>query len=102
MAETLTYLFIRMWAPKAVCSNPQEAHYVQRIEKDDGGIQWTVTREFTDANYFKSINTALRVVQNVRRIVERIKRGWLYEIILVEEEVVESNVTEPEPQEEPA
>jgi len=94
--KTLTYLFIRMWAPDSECSNPDDAHYVTRIEKDDESVQWTVTREFTEANYFKKLKTAERVVRGVKRITERIKRGWLYEIIQVEEVIVDSNVPEKE------
>ena len=93
--KTLTYLFIRMWAPDSECNNPDDAHYVARVEHGDN-IQWTVTREFTEANYFKKLKTAERVVRGVKRITERIKRGWLYEIIQVEEVIVDSNVPEKE------
>lgn len=102
--RSITYLFISMWAPHTECDDPEEPHYVARIEHDEGTVQWTVTREFTEANYFKSVKTAERVIRGVRRISDRIERGWLYEIILVEEEIVETNVPEKveKPAEEPA
>ena len=91
----MDYLIIRLWAPRSECSNPEEAHYVARIEHDDN-IQWTLTREFTEANYFKSQKTAERVVRGVRRIAERVDRGWYYEIIRIKEEVIDTNVPEQE------
>jgi len=98
--KSITYLFIRMWAPHTVCDDPEEPHYVARIEREEGVIQWTVTREFTEANYFKSLKTAERVIRGVRRIADRVLRGWLYEIIHVEEKIVDSNVPEKEKAEE--
>jgi hypothetical protein len=92
--ETFEYLFVRMWAPHEECNDPTNAHYVQSIPTDSGGLQWTVTRVFTEAHVFKSLRTANRVVHNVRRIAGRIQRGWIYEIIEVKEEIVESNVPE--------
>jgi len=92
--SSFTYLFIRMWAPPDECSDPGEAHYVQRLAPEGQGVSWTVTRKYEEACIFKSMSVASRVINNVTRLVERIKRGWLYEIILVEEEIVETNVPE--------
>jgi hypothetical protein len=100
--KSITYLFIRMWAPHTESDNPEDPHYVARVEHDEGEIQWTVTREFTEANYFKCLKTAERVIRGVKRIADRILRGWLYEIIHVEEKIVETNVPEKEPAEETA
>ncbi len=100
MKKTLNYLFVRMWAPREECGDPENPHYVQRI--DSGAeTQWTLTRAFSEANFFKSARIASRIITSVKRIKDRITRGWLYEVIRVEEEIVESNrpVTEEVPDE---
>jgi hypothetical protein len=90
--KTLTYLFIRMWAPPEECSDPEEPHYVTRVDNDGGDTQWTVTRDFEKANYFTSLRVAKRVVGNVRRITERLKNGWHYEIYEVVERLVATDI----------
>ena len=91
--KELVYLFVRLWAPEAECNTPDDAHYVMSLPHDKG-TQWSLTREFTEAHYFKKQVTAERVVRGVRRIADRIARGWLYEIIRVEENIVDTNVPE--------
>lgn len=93
--KKLTYVFVRLWAPSTECSDPDNAHYVASVEHETS-IQWTVTREFTEAHYFKKQKTAERVVRGVRRIADRIKRGWLFEVIQVDETIVGTNVPEKE------
>lgn len=91
MRDSLKYLFIRMWAPRDDFWTYEDPHYVQRLEDKDGESRWTVTRKFAEAHFFKSLRVASRVVKSVKRIKDRIQRGWFFEIILVEEEIVESN-----------
>jgi len=98
--NSLTYLFIRLWAPKAESKDVDEPHYVQRIEPEEGEVQWTVTRDYDEANFFKSLRSATRVLRGVRRIADRITRGWLFEIIQVREEIMDSNVPEKEKEKE--
>lgn len=93
--KQIKYLFIQLWAPRTECSDPEKPHYVTSFD-DGGSVQWTLTREFEKAHNFKKLVTAERVVRGVRRIAERITRGWLFEIIQVEETIVESNVPEGE------
>lgn len=95
----LTYWFIRLWAPPQECSDPEEPHYVARVDTENGGSRWTVTRDYTEAHYFKKLKTAKRIVRCVKRIADRIARGWLYEIFYATEEIVETNVPEYETEE---
>ena len=91
----LTYFLVRMWGPRGECENPRDPRYVARVEDDNGtNIRWTITEEFDEANFFKSVRTARRVVRGVKRVSDRIIRGWLYEIIKVDEEIVDSNIPE--------
>lgn len=100
MKETLNYLFIRMWAPqKPDGTVEQDPYYVEQVDSDPGDTKWTVTRVFTEAHFFKSLRVASRIMTAVRRLAARIEHGWCYEIIHVEEEIVESN--RPIPQEVP-
>jgi hypothetical protein len=100
MSETLNYLFIRMWAPqKPTDTGEPEPYYVMHVDDDQGDTKWTVTQEFTEAKFFKRIRTPSRILKSVKRLAARIERGWCYEIIHVEEEIVESN--RPIPQEVP-
>jgi len=86
-----------MWALPSECSDPGKAHFVARVDERDGGVvQWTVTRDFTEAHYFKALRPAVGVVRSVTRIADRVTRGWLYEIIQIEEVIVASNVPEEE------
>jgi len=86
------YLFIRLWAPHDECQDADEPHYVQCVDSEAKVIQWTLTREFLDAFFFKGLRTAQRVIRGVQRIKFRVQRGWKYEIIRVEEEIVDTNV----------
>lgn len=87
------YLFIQLWAPKAECDDPEKPHYVMSVPQEPG-FRWTLTREFGEAHNFKKQVTAERVIRAVRRIADRVARGWLYEIIRVEETIVDTNVPE--------
>jgi len=92
MIETLNYLFIRMWAPqKPDDTEEQKPYYVEQVDGGPGDTKWTVTRVFTEAHFFKSLRVASRIINSVKRLTARIERGWCYEIIHVEEEIVESN-----------
>ena len=91
----LVYFFVRLWAPPSETSDPEEPHYVQRID-GEGETKWTTTRSYADANFFQSLKTAVRVMRGVARLAGRIEHGWLYEIIRVEEEIMASNVPEEE------
>lgn len=93
--KKIAYLFIQLWAPKTECSDAEKPHYVASFEQD-GSVQWTLTREFSEAHNFKRHKTAERVVRGVRRIADRIARGWLFEVIHVEETIVSTNVPEKE------
>ena len=94
----LTFFVVRMWALPSECSDPEKPHYVARVEpgKLEDTVQWTVTREFKEAHYFKKLRPAVGVVRSVVRIADRVTRGWLYEIIQIEEVIVASNVPEEE------
>ena len=96
--KKLTYLFIRMWAPPEECDDSEEPHYVQKIhsEGDRGELKWTVSRIFEQAHFFKHLKVASRILRSVKRLAERLERGWNFEIIQVEEEIVESNRPVPE------
>ena len=94
--KEIIYSFIRMWAPADDCIDWEEPHYVQQVQEDKGPVRWTLTRDFEIAHKFKHLRAVRRVVKNVRRVASRIQDGWIYEIIRVKEEVVESNVPEKE------
>lgn len=91
MNEIMNYLFVRMWAPRGECDDPENPYYVQQLEAQKGETQWTLTRVFSEANFFNTARVAKRIVTSVKRIKERITRGWIYEVIRVEEEIIESN-----------
>lgn len=93
--KQLTYLFIQLWAPRSECEDPERPHYVMSFRRNEA-LQWTLTREFTEAHNFQRRKTAERVVRCVKRFAERVARGWLYEIIQVEETIVDTNVPEAE------
>lgn len=100
MKETLSYLFIRMWAPQKPDNTEEpDPYYVEQVSEDQGATKWTVTRIFSEAHFFKSLRVASRIMKAVKRLAARIEHGWCYEIIHVEEEIVESN--RPIPQEVP-
>lgn len=89
------YIVIRMWAPEGACENPELPHFVQMIDPGEGKeFQWTLTRKFEEARLFKFIRGAKRIVSGVERIKSRLDRGWVYEIVLVIEEIVESNIAD--------
>ena len=93
----LSYLFVRLWAPEAETDDHGDPHYVRRLEEEDGqNVRWTVTKVWKEAAFFKSLRVAQRIIRSVKRIKSRIERGWLYEIIFVEEEIVDTNVVEKE------
>jgi hypothetical protein len=95
--ETLNYLFIRMWAPrKPTDTEEPEPYYVMNVDDGPGDTKWTVTQEFTEAHFFKRVRTPSRILKSVKRLAARIEDGWNYEIIHVEEEIVESNRPIPE------
>jgi len=94
----LTFFVIRMWALPSECEDPEKPHFVARVDPGDAErpVQWTLTRNFKEAHYFKKLRPALGVIRSVSRIVSRVTRGWLYEVIQIEESVVASNIPEDE------
>lgn len=94
----LTFFVVRMWALPSECSDPENPHFVARVGENrvDLLVQWTVTRDFKKAHYFKTLRPATGVVRGDPRIAGRVASGWLYEIIQIEEVIVASNVPEEE------
>jgi hypothetical protein len=90
--SALEYLFVRLWAPEDECQDSEKAHYVTLVDNEVDVHQWTLTRVWKDAHFFKRLISAQRVLRGVQRIKSRLERGWLYEIICVSEEIVDSNV----------
>ena len=86
------FFIIRMWAPQNESADSDKPHYVARVERETGAMSWTVSRTFSDANVFKKERPAKAVVRSVRRIADRVSRGWLYEIIRIQEDIVATNV----------
>jgi hypothetical protein len=72
---------------------PTKPRYVQSLDKD-GKISWTVTEDWREAHFFKSGRVAGRVLHGVDRIRTRINRGWIFEILKVTEEVLNTNLQE--------
>lgn len=85
------YVLIRFWCPPNEADDWKEPRYVRRLDTD-GEISWTVTKNWEEANYFSSEKTAARVIRGVKRLQARIADGWIYEILKVTEETVESNL----------
>ena len=87
------YIVVRMWCPPDQCADPEKPRYVARIDDGgDGPTKWTTTKNWREANFFKSARVAGRVIHGVDRVRTRIARGWVYEIVKVTEEVLSSNL----------
>lgn len=91
MTPTVCFV-IRLWAPPAADADADKPHFVQQLEPADGQAQWTMTRVFDEAHLFKHERVAMRVVRKVRRVRQRIDHGWLYEVLKLTEEIVDTNV----------
>ena len=85
------YIIIRLWAPPEETERPEVPVYVRRLDTD-GKVNWTTTRDWQNASYFKSQKTAERILNGVARIRARIEHGWFYEIIKVSEETIATNL----------
>jgi len=98
--ETDYYIFIRMWSNDE--GDDDEPFYPYYEFKEEGGMEWKLSRWFDEANLFKSADIAIRIVKNIPFYKERLQRGWAYRVIRVSEECLMTNIVYEEKEQEAA
>lgn len=90
--RTLSYFVVRLWAPRGT-NGKEDPLFVGDCVVDHPieETQWEITHDFSRARMFKSAQPIKRLLRGVKEIAERVTQGWIYEIIRVTEEIVETN-----------
>ena len=86
------YVFIRMFANDEDFDGDLRPYYPVYEIKEEGGVSWSLTRDFREAKTFKSVDLAKRIVRNVAEFRSRIDRAWGFQIIRITEEILDTNI----------
>jgi hypothetical protein len=79
-----------MWSP---FDEDGPGTWYARNEIIDGkGIQWDVCGSVKKAALFKSSDIAKRIAKNIPFLKEKWAQGWVYEVVKVSEEVLDTNI----------
>jgi len=84
------YICIRMWSPFDEDGNG--TYYVRNEVIDGGGLKWDLCRTCKEASVFMSADIAKRIVKNIPLLKEKWALGWVYEVIKVSEEILDTNI----------